>query len=173
MPGPTPLPTEIKLLRGTYRLDREPKNPARPPRGTPRPPEWLGPVALELWRELAPLLVKMRVLTKADRQALALLCDALAEYRAARAVVEAEGATFTVRTDSGKVVRARPEVAIAADAHRRARLMLAEFGLTPAGRRRVEAIPPDPTDGRFLFNPFARLSAAETRRRRRAEGFFK
>jgi P27 family predicted phage terminase small subunit len=102
-------------------------------------------VALEVWRELAPLLTRMRVLTKADRQALALLCDALAEYRAARAVVEAQGATFTVETMSGRVVRARPEVAIASDAHRRARLMLAEFGLTPAGRRRVEALPSDPT----------------------------
>jgi P27 family predicted phage terminase small subunit len=127
-------------------------------------------VALEVWRELAPLLVRMRVLTKADGAALALTCDVIAEYRAARAVVEAEGATFTVRTDSGKVVRAHPAVAIAADAHRRALRGLAEFGLTPAGRRRVEAIPP----GRDDSNSFGRLmSGKEHRRGRRAERYFK
>jgi P27 family predicted phage terminase small subunit len=154
MPGPAPLPTAIKILRGTYRRDREPRNPARPPLAAPRPPEWLGPVALEVWRELARVLARMRLLTQADRLALALLCDVIAEYRAARAVVEATGATFTVTTDSGKVVRPRPEVAIAADAHRRARLMLAEFGLTPAGRRRVEALP---SEEDLRRNPFAFL----------------
>jgi len=88
----------------------------------------------------------MQVMTGADPVALGLLCDALADYMAARAVVEKEGASYETEGDAGKMLRQRPEVYIAADAWRRAKLMLTEFGLTPASRAKVSAADVGPAD---------------------------
>ena len=120
----------------------------RPPRGVPPMPKHLPETARQLWRWLAPRLDDSQVLTKVDGPALELLCDAYAEYRAARAVIEAQGATYGLDTEvGGTMVRTRPEVGIAADAWRRMRAMLTEFGLTPASRSKVSmvgAVPEDP-----------------------------
>lgn len=155
MRGARPKPTELKVLCGTFRKDRA--NGAEPqlPVEVPMCPRWLNALGRAAWREYAPLLAGMRVLTAADRPSLAQLCSARATYRAAMAVIEAKGMTFTVRTENGTVVRARPEVAIAQDADRRIRAWSAEFGLTPAGRPRVHAREPEPN-----------TDAASTKRRR-------
>lgn len=89
----------------------------------------------------------MKVLTTADPIALGLLCDALAEYIAARAEVEKAGRTYETESESGSVmIRAHPSVAIQADAWRRAKLMLTEFGLTPASRAKVSVTDAGPVD---------------------------
>lgn len=142
--GNPPTPRALKVLRGTDRKDRTNPNEPRPDTlsADAKPPEWLGlnEMAQTAWGDLLPVLRRMGVLTVADPIALAMLCDALAEYVAARTVVDAEGRTYWTR---GKVEmqRTRPEVAIAADAWRRAKVMLGEFGLTPATRGRVSGSP--------------------------------
>jgi P27 family predicted phage terminase small subunit len=104
----------------------------------------------------------MRVLTVADATALALLCEALGEWRAADDIVRAEGVVYESTTRSGVMKRPHPCVAIRGDAWRRAEKMLAKFGLTPSDRSRVETArhaepgTPNPWDEvtnaeRFLF----------------------
>lgn len=155
MPGRRPKPTHLKVLAG---------NPGKrsltptPPEGavgavltpgTPVMPEHLTSEAAAAWRRLAPELAGRGVLTRADGFALELLCEAYAEYRAARVALALHGTTYTTEGISGPMVRARPEVAIAADAFRRFARMLAEFGLTPAARGRahgVKAEEHDPMD---------------------------
>lgn len=87
-------------------------------------------------------------MTVADGTALSLLADAMAEYVEARRVVTREGPTYVresvARDAEGnavivQIIRTRPEVAIASDAWKRVRAMLAEFGLTPSSRGRVKA----------------------------------
>lgn len=110
-------------------------------------PKHLPETARLLWKWLAPRLDEMQTLTKVDGPALELLCDAYAEYRSARAVIDAEGATYEAVTEAGAtMVRQRPEVAIAADAWRRVRAMLTEFGLTPSSRSKVSALGVIPSD---------------------------
>lgn len=139
MPNPRK-PTALKVLHGTNRKDRA--NPAEPKAGMLRadapPPDWLSERGREAWTDLLPLLRGMKVATVADPTALALLCDALAEYVEARSVVAEQGAIYWTR---GKVEmqRTHPAVAIAQDAWRRAKTMLSEFGLTPAARSRVSS----------------------------------
>jgi P27 family predicted phage terminase small subunit len=83
----------------------------------------------------------MGVLTDADRVALALLCDSLASYVAAKAIVAEEGSTFETTNESGgRMVRAHPVVAMGAEASRFAKVMLGEFGLTPAARSKVSRV---------------------------------
>ena len=101
-------------------------------------PAWLPLEAKRAWRELAPLLSGMQVLTSADKSALVMLCDAWAEWRSARDEVIEKGETYTVITEAGsEMIRPRPEVAIAADAWKRIKAMLVEFGMTPAARSRI------------------------------------
>ena len=97
------------------------------------------------------MLDRMRVLTEADGHALELLADAYGEYRAARAVILKEGTTYESDTKHGKIVRTRPEVAIAADAWKRMKAMLVEFGLTPSSRSQVSAAPVEEEDEMETF----------------------
>lgn len=112
----------------------------------------------------------MGLLTTADPHALALLCEAYAEYIEARAIVRKLGMTYEskiiraatkrvdVRADEAAeseedpevalsvMIRARPEVAIAADAWRRAHRMMVDFGLTPSSRGKLQTGPQEDRD---------------------------
>jgi P27 family predicted phage terminase small subunit len=152
---PARKPTNLKVLQGTLRRDR--LNPNEPEAGVGRPccPPWLDAVARGYWDALADHLEEMSVLTQADGHALALLCAALSEYQAAIAVLQIDGPTYKCVTKAGDMmVRQRPEVAIAQDAWRRAKMMLEQFGLTPAARSRVEARPA-PNQRMSIFAKFA------------------
>ncbi len=150
--GPSATPTKLRVLKGNAGKrplnDREPM----PPAGKVKMPEWL-PIgaAHSAWEEIAPILNSMGLLTTADPQALALLCDAYAEYTEARAIVQEEGMTYERTTEKGgTMIMARPEVGIAADAWRRVRAMLGEFGMTPSSRSNVKT----PKDGGKPADPF-------------------
>jgi len=144
MAGRRPLPTAAKVLKGTFRKDRANPQEPKPPTGRMCEPDWLKGQALWAWRQLSQMLGEqgMKVLTRADRHALMLLCDAYREYREARALVEKEGQVVTVFTQTGTRPMAHPAVAISSDAWRRVRLMLVEFGLTPSARSKVKAEEP-------------------------------
>lgn len=81
--GDRPLPTAMKLLRGTARRDR--MNPAEPEAALIVPgtkaPSWLrGARRQRAWAELVGLLVAQRLLTVLDQAALAVLVDAYGDY---------------------------------------------------------------------------------------------
>lgn len=168
MPGGRPRkPTALHRIHGTDRPDRmNPHEPAPPLAVTERCPSWLRGRARSAWKWVYPRLRDMRVLTEADRDALALLCDAYGELIECRAVIAKFGRVYEskiIRADTKRVttksrrddpfevpddydptalsvmIRPRPEVAIAADAWRRVNAMMQQFGLTPASRSKVSA----------------------------------
>ncbi len=145
MPGRRPTPTHLKLVLGNpgkrrTNAAREP-TPART--GAIEPPAYLTPGATEAWRRLAPVLSAMGVLTVADGMAFESLCEAYADVRAARAAIEVHGDTVyeTRNIQDGVMRRPHPEVAQLAEAEKRLRGLLGEFGLTPAARSKV-SLPP-------------------------------
>lgn len=147
MPGRPPKPTHLKLLEGD--LGRQPVcvRALNPRRGVPRCPLHLSARAKGLWRALGRELDRMGVITMADAVALEMLCDAYAQYRDARDVLTIDGPTYTSTTKrGGMITRARPEVAIAADAWRRTSSMLTAFGLSPAGRAKLGVAGADGVD---------------------------
>ena len=155
MPGPPPLPSAIKKMRGTWRKDRAAAREPRPKSGTPRRPAWLTPRARKFWPEYVRLTSTMRVLTQVDGPALGMLCAAHSEYLDAVDVLTKKGASYESPTPTGTIVRARPEVQQASEAWRRVHMMLAQFGLTPASRSRVDAKFPSELDDveLHLFGP--------------------
>lgn len=148
-------PTYLKLVTGTQRASRV--NPAepKPTLGRPRIPGHLTSHARVAWCTYAPLLEKMGVLSVNDALALERLCECYAEIRTHAAVLAADGMTWRAPlvSSSGVVqkdmdgkpmfgpVKVRPEVAALADADRRFKGWLTEFGLTPAARSKVKAMP--------------------------------
>lgn len=154
MPGRPRKPSALHIIDGTDRPDRmNPNEPMPAVLVGSTPPPWVKGKARAAWKQIAAILTEMRVLTVSDVPALALVCDALAEYIEARAGVQKHGMVYDSKTvkivhtrDGDEVeietlmVRARPEVAIAADAWRRAMMGLTQFGLTPASRSKVSAI---------------------------------
>ena len=124
MRGRKPKPTALKLLEG-FRRDRI--NSAEPivPVGSLDPVDWLDEKARDHWMELAPILQLAGLLTAADRQSLALLCESFSRFRA------------------------DPTDDKARDLYRR---MSIEFGLTPSSRSRLKSTAEKPKDalGEFL-----------------------
>ena len=147
MPGRPPKPTRLRILEGNP--GKRPLNKAEPQPSlglTVQCPAWMSVEAKRIWRKLRPILERMGVFTEADAWALAMLCETLAEFRAAREVVRAEGATTLVVTQSGVSDQERPEVKIAQNAFVRARQMMQEDGLTPSSRSRLSVAEVAKTD---------------------------
>jgi phage terminase small subunit len=126
---PSRLPTRLKVIRGTAAHDPGRLNKAepQPALGEPIPPPWLGKsgAAHDAWSRLAPRLAELGIVTSVDGEGLGLLCDAIAEYSAAK------------RSGGWRRLDA---------AGRRLKILLGEFGLTPASRGRVTAVLPEAAD---------------------------
>lgn len=137
-------PTALKVLQGNPGKRALPKNEPKPTVAESNAPEWLDEYAQEVWQQVSPLLVGMRVLTEADAPALVLLASAWSDWRRADEVIQRLGTSFEVKewdknTEEFVVVgyRRRPEVAERSDSWRRVRLALSDFGMTPAARSKV------------------------------------
>jgi P27 family predicted phage terminase small subunit len=145
--GRKPTPTALRVLRG---------NPARRPlpkdEPTPAavgeavaPPEGLNAAAVREWKRVAPALARVGLLTDLDLDALAAYCVVCAEWRTALKHIEDEGAIIL---SPNKYPMPSPWVSMAARAFERMRVLMTEFGLTPASRTRVTRATPkiDPTN---------------------------
>lgn len=127
-------PTRLKVLEGD-RPDRIPTGEPLPSDGEVVAPGWLDDVALEVWGDLAPDLIAKGVLTAWDVEAFAMACDAVAQYREARALVHAEGVTVTGAM--GGQVR-NPAAQVMRDAAAQFAQLAGRFGLTPADRAKLD-----------------------------------
>lgn len=152
-----PKPNHLHLVQGTGRKSRHSLADApRPPtvESAPAAPEHLSRYAREAWEQIAPIVFRMGVLSPADAKAFERLCECYHEIRECRFTIEmAGGPTYETRSVTGELMyRSRPEVAMLADADRRFKGYLVEFGLTPAARTKVKvdgARAVDPIDAYF------------------------
>jgi phage terminase small subunit len=128
MPNP-PKPTSLKVMDGSARLHPERMNPDEPSLAVGgEPPAWLPPrgEARRAWERIYPIVVRMRVMTPANCEMLAIGCMALRDYLAI--------------PFNSKDWRKRNE------AQRAYVTMLREFGMTPSARTRVKAERPEHVD---------------------------
>lgn len=140
MAGRRPTPTHLRLVKGNP--GKRPVNKAepKPRREIPSPPKHVSDVGRVAWGRLTVLLDQMGVLTQADAYALERLAELYAEIVALGETIAETGRVYETITETGsKIFRPRPEVAMLADADRRFRAYLVEFGLTPAARSKVRA----------------------------------
>lgn len=133
-------PTALHVLEGTTRPDRTNLSEPQPVLTDDRPPIWLKGRGRRGWKWVAPVVRQMKILTDADKAALALLCDALGDYVECQEALRQGGRWYETLTKLGeRMIKPHPAVAMASDAWRRAARMMVEFGMTPSARSRVKA----------------------------------
>lgn len=136
MPGPAPLPTEIKKATGNR--GKRPLNDQEP---SPEnlddksPPEWLDDIAKEEWARVLPVLEKNKVLTEMDVSALEGYCRAYSILREASEDIKEIG--LLVTGDNG-ISYQNPNLKIVTEYSKIVKGFLQEFGMTPASRTRVK-----------------------------------
>lgn len=147
MPSPRPKPTHLKVVAGNPGKRKLNKREPKPAREIPSCPAYLSDTAKVVWGRLSVLLDRMGVLTEADGAALERLCDVYAEILECRELIATQGRTYSSIRGIGDenspieqvLMKANPAVAMLADADRRFKSYLVEFGLTPAARSKVQA----------------------------------
>lgn len=145
-------PTHLKLVTGTTRKGRETPNEPKPATGRPVMPGHLSKRAAAAWLKVSKMLNALGVLTALDAMALERLCECYAEILEYQATLDAREdpktgeigcRTYeTTTVAGGRMVRVYPEVALLADADRRFKAYLGDFGLTPATRSKVSGTSP-------------------------------
>lgn len=134
--GRKPKPTALKLIQGTYRPDRANLNEPKPKAGIPPCPKFLQGDARKQYRKTAKKLLKIGLMTELDDMALAMLCQAWAEYLEATDQVKKSG--MLVKSPNGFPVL-NPYLTAANQALKKVRALLTEFGMTPGSRSRISA----------------------------------
>lgn len=156
--GPAPKPSEQKRLEGTYRPDRAARNEPQPKVLIPSCPVWLSPQARMEYRRVARLLMSLRVLTEADRAALVAYAHQYAKWVEAEQVVQRQGPVLV--SDKGGMYL-NPWQGVANMAFKNMAKMMAEFGMTPASRTRVEAQPADDAPKSLAEKLFASVTIGD------------
>jgi P27 family predicted phage terminase small subunit len=134
-------PTSLKALEGNPGRRPLPKNEPLVGISAGKPPAWLSADALIYWDQIAAILIGANILSIADETALGILCDQLAIYVKAKGIVEKEGITYSITNKSGdSVILRRPELEIANVARDAAMKIVAQLGMTPTMRSKVQKI---------------------------------
>jgi P27 family predicted phage terminase small subunit len=136
------IPSAVKKARGTYRPSRAAKNEVQVELGTPDMPDWIArdPEARAEWEHIAPILEKARVLSDPDKAMLADYCAAHSLAVNATKRYMAEGIIPRAKRGA-KMMHVHPMIKVAQEARNQAARLGAEFGLSPASRSRVSAVP--------------------------------
>ena len=156
--GPKPLPTNVHLLRGnpSKLSSADLVDSLQPEVEIPNCPRHLLPEARKEWKRITPELERYGLISKLDRAALALYCQAYARWvwaeeqlqRSVRLMQDKEAAAiergetwtggdgYTVPTPNGHMTYS-PHWVIANKAMEQVNRYISSFGLDPASRGRV------------------------------------
>jgi P27 family predicted phage terminase small subunit len=134
--GRKPKPTNLKLIQGTYRMDRANPSEPKPRAEIPPCPGYLPGEARKQYQKTAKKLARIGLMTELDDMALAMLCAEWQQYLDATEQVKKSG--ILVKSPNGFPVL-NPYLAVANQAIKRVRSLLAEFGMTPGSRSRIHA----------------------------------
>lgn len=133
-----PKPSALKLVTGTARADRANGNEPEPRLlDDLTPPAHLAERSAAVWREVAPMLRRIHVLTEADVITLEMLCDAVADYRLAR---QTRGDDMVTYSHKGSQMLDQWLVAQQA-CGKRAEVLMGRFGMDPVSRSKVMVEP--------------------------------
>jgi P27 family predicted phage terminase small subunit len=139
-------PDEIKKLEGTFRKDREVKNPIKPiiPLTLTEPTE-LNEWAKSLWRSIVDEYLPIGILTNVDVGSLLILCNEYGTYCEADDLIKAQGLEVeeNVYSKDGDLIGTKKVpnqmLKVRNDAFKNYNSMCSKFGITPSDRARLSA----------------------------------
>jgi P27 family predicted phage terminase small subunit len=146
MPGPRPIPTHLKLLRGNPGHQKLNKDEPQPqvPAEVPEPPRFLSGYAADEWWRVAPELHRLGLLSVLDVGPFAAYCVAYHRWRTAEealaCMAEKDALTggLLVKRADGNAAQ-NPLVRVAANAAQAMVDFAGHFGMSPAARARINA----------------------------------
>ena len=133
-------PTKLHAIQGTAQKCRMDKRDGEPEYSDDiKRPEYLTPLAIEHWDNLAKILTGSGVLKESDVTALAMLCEELATWQAMNEAIANHGAVHKMEDDFGELVDTKTTsfYQVRNKAYMSAMKSLSLFGLTPSDRSRV------------------------------------
>ena len=139
MAGRKPLPTHLKLVKGTARPHRMNKAEPNPMVAVPAPPEHLDEKASAKFTEMAELLARHGVMTELGTGALARYVVIWRRWIEAEEEVKRRG--HVVKTSNDNIIQ-NPFLAVANRCLAQMHQIEAEFGLTPSSRSRIRIAEP-------------------------------
>jgi P27 family predicted phage terminase small subunit len=139
MAGRKPLPTHLKLVKGTARAHRINKAEPRPAVAVPEPPGHLEERARAKFTAMAEMLARHGVMTELDAGALARYAVVWCRWVDVEADVKRRGPI--VKTEGGNIIQ-NPFLSVANKCLLQMAQLESEFGLTPSSRSRIRAIAP-------------------------------
>jgi P27 family predicted phage terminase small subunit len=144
--GRKPQPTALKLLKGNPGRRPLNENEPRPAPRLPQAPAHLSEAAKKEWRRAGRMLLQLGLMSEMDRPAFALYCQAYGRWVETEEALRKYG--VMVKSPSGFPMQS-PYLAVANKAMEQMRSLLSEFGMTPASRTRVSAMPVDEEEDEF------------------------
>ncbi|HEY2024608.1 phage terminase small subunit P27 family [Paraburkholderia sp.] len=150
-----PKPTALRVIEGNRARRPMPKNEPRPRRGIPKPPAHLDSYALAEWDRITPELDAIGLLSTIDGTTLAAYCQCVSRWMQAEEAIQRMKArdkltsALMIKTSNGNAIQ-NPLIGVANRAMHMAIRFAAEFGMSPAARARLDALPhePDPQNER-------------------------
>lgn len=155
--GPPKKPTELKVVQGNPgRVKNLGVNEPKPKKVQgARPPKWMSPAARRVWREMAPRLELLGLLTVLDVNMLARYCDVFVKWALERDFLDKHGSTYQVfyePTEEDLALGVEPRLKYTAQ-YPAANLyhqfgkeltrLETQFGMSPASRASVKVIMPE------------------------------
>lgn len=103
-------------------------------------PAHLGDREKEIWVREIKRVGNLNLLRQSDMSAFEMYVETVKRYQDAKAIIDAEGLTYTVESKHGSYTRRRPELDIERDCRRMMRDMQREFGMTSVSRIRAHSV---------------------------------
>jgi len=142
-PGPKPKPKSMKVLQGKFPAGKKPSTIAVADVG--EPPRYFNAEAKRLWNYYKRQLMKYRIITELDPQALENLCIAALFVRKAGRKLMREGIVRIDKKQGGRQAK-HPAWQVYRDAQAAERQWAEQLGLTPAARERLKIELPQESD---------------------------
>jgi P27 family predicted phage terminase small subunit len=142
-------PTALRLIEGNRSKRPLPKNEPHPRSGIPQPPKHLDAYAMAEWNRIAPELEAIGLLSTIDGSALAAYCQCISRWMQAEEALARMKARdkltsgLMIKTSNGNVIQ-NPLLGVANRAMLMAIRFSCEFGMSPAARARLSAMPHEP-----------------------------
>ena len=134
--GRPPKSRELRAVGGNAGHRPMDEDPPRPKDGRPPKPQLVqdDDLASAEWDRVIPLIEAMRILGEEDGTALAAYCVLFSRWTTAEVEVQQQG--ITIMTTTGRLIK-NPAVTIAEKALSQLGGFIAEFGLSPQARSRI------------------------------------
>ena len=146
MPGPQPLPTNLKLLKGVkpYRINQKEANPRVASANLPS--RWgaqMSQAAKGFWKRYAQKLIDLGLLTEIDLDTFRILCELIAERKQLSSIIKKTGYVYLTKNQYWETLyKQRPEVGMRDKIESQIYRYLQLFGMAPAPRGRIASEAP-------------------------------